>query len=124
MRLRLPHYLLKEALEIFVGGLLRIAATKAYAGAPFDRVGRSALTVALYPHFRLTDNLWLTTVLRGAKGAAVSKGLVERSCHHMLQNTALLWVKAHHVSCCCGRLHIRGHPVENVVGTRALSGLR
>ena len=45
MRLRLPHYLLKEALAIFVGGLLRIAATKAYAGARFDRVGRPALTV-------------------------------------------------------------------------------
>jgi hypothetical protein len=27
MRLGLPHYLLKEALAIFVGGLLRIAAT-------------------------------------------------------------------------------------------------
>jgi hypothetical protein len=97
MCLGVPHHLLKAALWIFVGRLLGIAATKAYTGAPFDHVERPALTVTLCPHFGLTDNLWLTTVLRGAKGAAVSKGLVERSCHHMLQNTAILWVKAHRV---------------------------
>ena len=57
--------------------------------------GVPLLTVTLCPHFRLTDNLWLTTVLRGAKDAAVSKGLVERSCHHMLQNTAIICVKSH-----------------------------
>ena len=95
MRMGVPHHLLKAALWIFVWGLLGIAATKAYTGAPFDRVGRPALTVTLCPHFRLTDNLWLTTVLRGAKDAAVSKGLVERSCHHMLQNTAIICVKSH-----------------------------
>ena len=93
MRLGVPHHLLKAALWIFVGGVLGIAATKAYTGAPFDHAGHPALTVTLCPHFRLTDNLWFITVLQGAKGAAVSKGLVERNCHHMLQIAAIICVK-------------------------------
>ena len=65
--------------------------------APFGKAGRSAHTVTLCPHFRLTDNLWFITVLQGVKGAAVSKGLVERNCHHMLQNAAIICVKSHRV---------------------------
>jgi hypothetical protein len=65
---------------------------------PFDHPGCPALTVTLCPHFRLTDNLWFRMVLRGAKGAAVSKGLVARNCHHMLQNAAIICVKSHRLS--------------------------
>ena len=98
------------------------AVTSIDSRAPFGQVGRSALTDTLWPHFGLTDNLWFTTALQGAKGAAVSKGLVERYCHHMLQNAAIICVKSHHVSCRRGRLHVRGHAGEDVVGARGLSG--
>ena len=62
--------------------------------APFGQAGRSALTVTLCPHFRLTDNLWFITVLQGANGESVSKRLVERNCHHMLQTAAIICVKS------------------------------
>jgi hypothetical protein len=74
------------------------------------------LTVTLCRHFTLTDNLWFTTVVKGGEAAVVSTGLEERRCHHMLQNTAIIWVKSHASSWRCS-LHVCGHVRENLLDT-------
>src|SRR6266700_1626353 len=57
-----------------------------------------ALRFLLSPYAHISDSLTTYAsqpVSQGAKGAAVSKGLVEWSCHQMLQNAAIICVKSH-----------------------------